>query len=191
MYGCPRTTRRPAGSRHQPGRPGRALAAVALAAAFAAGATACSGGGPQAARLNPTAVAGPAGSPASAGPASFSITPASGTKDASPAGGITVTAVSGAKVSGVTVKASGDSTVTGTLSADGTSWHSSYALPTGQSYTVTATGTGPTGRPATAKSTFTTLRPATAFHTEIFEGAGLTYGVGMPIMLTFDHPITD
>jgi lipoprotein-anchoring transpeptidase ErfK/SrfK len=169
----------------------RGLAAVALVAASAVGAAACSGGGPQAAKLNPTAVAGSAGSSAPAAPASFTITPASGTKDASPADGITVTAASGAKVSAVTVRASGGATVAGTLSANGTSWHSSYALPTGQSYTVTATGSGSAGRPATAKSTFTTLTPSTAFHTEIFEGAGATYGVGMPVMLTFDHPITD
>ena len=191
MYGCSRTTRRPAGTRHQQARRARGLAAVALAAASAIVATACSGSGPQAAKLDPTAVARPAGSSAPAAPASFLITPAPGTKDASPANGITVTAVSGAKVSAVTVRASGGGTVAGTLNANGTSWHSRYALPTGQSYTVTATGTGSAGRPATAKSTFATLTPSTAFHTQVFEGAGATYGVGMPVMLTFDHPITN
>ena len=175
-----------------PGSP-RGLAAVALAAVAALLATACSGSGPQAAKLNPTAVSGASGaahSQAPAAPTAFTITPAAGTKGASPADGITVTAASGAKVSAVTVKASGGGTVAGTLNAAGTSWHSRYALPTGQSYTVTAAGTGPS-RPATATSTFSTLTPSTAFHTQIFEGAGATYGVGMPIMLTFDHPITN
>jgi lipoprotein-anchoring transpeptidase ErfK/SrfK len=76
-------------------------------------------------------------------------------------------------------------------SAESRSRHSTYALPTGASYTVTATGTDASGHPVTATSSFTTLTPASSFHTEIFEGAGATYGVGMPIMLTFDHPITD
>src|SRR6202034_2166017 len=98
---------------------------------------------------------------------------------------------SGGKISAVSVKATSASQVTGTLSANDRSWHSTYALPTGQSYTVTATGTDAAGHPVTATSQFTTLTPSTAFHAEIFEGAGATYGVGMPIMLTFDHPITD
>jgi lipoprotein-anchoring transpeptidase ErfK/SrfK len=183
-------------------RPAR-LAAVALAAAAALLATACQGGTPAASKLNPTAVSGTggsgtAGSGAGAGSTSaagaaryFKITPAAGTKNASPSDGITVSAVSGGNISAVTVKTSGSQAVTGTLSADGKSWHSSYALPTGQSYTVNATGTDASGHPVTAASTFTTLTPGTAFHTQIFEGAGATYGVGMPIMLTFDHPITN
>jgi lipoprotein-anchoring transpeptidase ErfK/SrfK len=201
VYGRDRVTRQ----RTTPGRarPAARLALVALAAAAALLATACQGGTPAASKLNPTAVSGTGGS-AAAGSGSgaggtaaadaarhFKITPAAGTKNASPSDGITVSAVSGGKISAVTVKTGGSQAVTGTLSADGKSWHSSYALPTGQSYTVSATGTDASGHPVTAASTFTTLTPATAFHTEIFEGAGATYGVGMPIMLTFDHPITN
>jgi lipoprotein-anchoring transpeptidase ErfK/SrfK len=174
------------------------LAAVALTAGAALLATACSGGAPAASQLNPTAVGAPSSaagsSAAGATPAaskSFTITPAAGRKNAAPSDGITVTAASGSKISQVTVKTSAASPVTGTLSADGSSWHSSYALPTGQSFTVTAGGTGGSGQPATATSSFSTLTPSAAFHTEIFEGAGATYGVGMPIMLTFDRPITN
>jgi lipoprotein-anchoring transpeptidase ErfK/SrfK len=182
VYGCHRT---PSGRLT---RRARRLAAVALTAAAALLATACQGSAPVANKLNSTAVSS---RPASAVPQYLQISPATGSKNASPSDGITVTGVRGGKVSAVTVKASGTQPVTGTLSADGKSWHSTYALPTDQSYTVTATGKDAAGHPVTATSQFTTMKPSTAFHTEIFEGSGATYGVGMPIMLTFDHPITN
>jgi len=167
---------------------------VALTVGAALLATACQGSTPVATQLNPTAVGS---KPATTVARYLKISPASGTKNANPSDGITVTAAGGGKISGVTVKTAGThpvtgtEPVTGTLSANGTSWHSTYALPTGQSYTVTANGTDGSGQPVTATSKFTTLTPSVAFHTLIFEGAGTTYGVGMPIMLTFDYPITN
>ncbi len=170
-------------------RPAHRLAAVALTVTLALLATACQGSTPVATKLNPTSVAS---KPATTVARYLRISPASGSKNANPADGITVTAVNGGKLNGVTVKSpAAASPVTGALSANGKSWHSTYALPTGQSYTVTATGTDAAGRSVTATSTFTTLTPSASFHTQIFEGSGATYGVGMPIMLTFDHPITD
>jgi lipoprotein-anchoring transpeptidase ErfK/SrfK len=177
----------------------RRLTAVALAAGAALLATACSGGTPAATTAGPTATTSVPGSASGSAPATAAspaasdlrISPATGTKNASPANGITVSAVSGGKISSVNVTTSSAHPVTGTLSADGTSWHSSYALPTGSSYTVTAAGTDAAGQPVTTVSKFTTLTPPQAFHTQIFEGAGASYVVGMPIMLTFDQPITD
>jgi lipoprotein-anchoring transpeptidase ErfK/SrfK len=186
VHGCHRTS--PA----RPARRARRLAAVALAAAGALLATACQGSAPQAAKLAPPSSSGhSAATSAPAAPKYLLVSPATGTKDASPSDGIAVTAAKGSKISGVTVKSGGSQPVTGALSADGASWHSTYALPTGQSFTVTATGTDTVGHPVTTVSKFSTLTPRTSFHTEIFEGSGATYGVGMPIMLTFDHPITD
>jgi lipoprotein-anchoring transpeptidase ErfK/SrfK len=182
VYGCHRIT-----SARLTGRAGR-LAAVALTATAALLATACQGSTPVATKLNTSAVSSRS---APAAPKYLQISPAAGSKDADPSHGITVTAVRGGKIGAVTVKAPGTDQVTGALSADKTSWHSTYALPTGQSYTVTATGTDGSGHPVTETSAFTTLKPTTAFHTEVFEGTGATYGVGMPLMLTFDHPITD
>jgi lipoprotein-anchoring transpeptidase ErfK/SrfK len=165
----------------------RRLPAAALAAAACLLVAACQGGTPAAVQLNPTSVSGQS---AQAVAKYLAITPAPGTKNADPANGITVSAKNGGKVTSVTVHTSGDA-VTGTLSGGDTTWHSTWALGTGESYTVTATGTDSAGHPVTATSTFTTLTPATAFHTQIYEGQGATYGVGMPIILTFDRPITN
>jgi lipoprotein-anchoring transpeptidase ErfK/SrfK len=182
VYGCHHATS------NRPTRPARRLAAVALTATAALLATACQGSTPAASKLNSTAVAG---NPASTAAKYLRISPASGSKNANPSDGITVTAVSGGKIGAVTVSTANAGTVAGTLSADGKSWHSTYALPTGQSYTVTATGADGAGHPVRATSKFSTLTPSATFRTQIFEGAGATYGVGIPIMLTFDHPITD
>lgn len=183
MHGCHRTIRA-----RLPRRAARA-AAAALAATAALLATACQGGGtPAASQLSTAAVSRLGGSPAAGG---LTISPADGTRNADPANGIAVSAVRGGKLTAVTVKTTSPHPVAGTLGAGRTSWHSTYALPTGSSYTVTASGTDGAGRPVTATSTFSTLTPSNAFHAEIYEGAGATYGVGMPVMLTFDRPITD
>jgi hypothetical protein len=167
VYGCHRTT--PVRPRRRAAR----IAALAVTAAAALLATACQGHAPVASKLNSTAVSG---HPASTVAKYLEISPAPGSKSANPSDGITVTAVSGGKIGAVSVKTTSADQVAGTLSANGKSWHSTYALPTGQSYTVTATGTDGAGQPVTATSTFTTLTPSAAFHAEIFEGAGATYG---------------
>ena len=81
--------------------------------------------------------------------------------------------------------------MSGSLSDGGTSWRSDRNLAVSQSYTVTATGTAPSGEKITTTSTFKTLTPAATFSTHIFEGYKQSYGVGMPIILNFSHPITD
>jgi lipoprotein-anchoring transpeptidase ErfK/SrfK len=164
----------------------RRLPAAALAAAICLFAAACQAGKPTAVQLNPTSVAGKS---AQAISKYLAISPAPGTRNANPASGITVRARNGGKLGGVRVHTGGDA-VTGALSGD-KSWHSKWTLAVDETYTVTATGTDDKGHPITATSTFTTLTPDSAFHTQIFEGQGGTYGVGMPIMLTFDRPITN
>ena len=110
-----------------------------------------------------------------------------------PSDGITVTATHGGKITGVTVKTTSAHAGHGHAQrATAPAGTARYALPTGSVLH------GDRQREPTAQVTRSprrassrTLTPATAFHTEIFEGAGATYGVGMPIMLTFDHPITN
>ena len=143
---------------------------------------ACSGGG-QVGR------SASAKAQAAAAAADVKITPANGVSDADPAAGITVTATHGT-VRNVSVKTSGDA-VSGVLSLGGKVWHSQWALDVSQSYKVTATVSGTASGTVTATSSFRTLTPGSTFQAEIFEGYQQTYGVGMPIILTFSRPITN
>ena len=149
-------------------------------------ATACTHA-PSAVQLNPQAVA-----PKSvAHIAKFlDISPGPDTTAADPAKGITVTAEDGGKIGSVTVS-SGGGKIAGTMNAAGTKWHSTWALDPSTSYTVIASGTDGQGHPVTKTSTFKTLTPDKTFATEIYEGYDQTYGIGMPIMLIFNQPITD
>ena len=160
------------------------LAALAVCAVAGLLATACSSGGGSSA-------SGGSGS-SSARPAADSwltITPATGTKSAPPGPGITVTAAKG-RLTHVSASAGG-APVAGTMNSAGTQWHSTWALSVSASYSVTASATAPGSKPVTKTSTFTTLAPSSTFQTQIFEGAGQSYGVGMPIMLKFSQPIVN
>jgi Bacterial Ig domain len=177
-------------------RPARRFAAAAAIAAIGLLASACSSGA-KAPSVSPSQSRAQASASASAHAAALAkdlkITPADGSHQVDPAAGITVTAVKG-KVTNVTVTPSGSTSagaVSGRLSNSGTSWRSDGNLAVSQSYTVTATGTAPSGEKITTTSTFKTLTPAATFSAHIFEGYKQSYGVGMPIILTFSHPITD
>ena len=106
-----------------------------------------------------------------------------------PSAGISVKVERGT-ITNVTAQADGHA-VAGKKSAGGTSWHSRWALLTDTHYTVRATATDADGRSVSKRSSFTTPSPSKTFSTTIFEGAGKTYGVGMPIILTFSAPIID
>ncbi len=177
-------------------RPARRFAAAAAIAAIGLLASACSSGA-KAPTVSPSQSRAQASASASAHAAALAkdltITPADGTRNVDPAAGITVSAVKG-KVTNVTVTPAGSTAggaVAGQLGDGGTSWRSDGNLSVSQSYTVTATGTAPSGEKITKTSRFKTLTPAATFTTHIFEGYKQSYGVGMPIILNFSHPITD
>ena len=178
-------------------RCGRYFATIAAATAIGLLATACGGQSPSPGQAKALASASAAAAEARAAAAKaraamlaaeLKITPANGSHDVDPSGGISVTAAKG-KVTNVTVRTSGDP-VSGALGDGGKTWHSTWTLDGSQSYTVTATGTGTGGSKITTTSTFRTLSPTQTFSTEIYEG-DQTYGVGMPIMLAFSQPITN
>ena len=125
------------------------------------------------------AAAAQSAKPTPAGPA-VTITPGNGSGGVDPSKGITVTA-SGGTLKNVSVRTAGDP-VTGSYSAGNTSWHSTWALDVSQSYSVTVTAAASNGSTVTKTAAFRTLTPASTFTTEILEGAGQSYGVGMPII---------
>jgi lipoprotein-anchoring transpeptidase ErfK/SrfK len=181
------------GTDRRPGGRVRSSAAIAAAAAIGLFAAACSSGHPAPPAQSSAQARAQAAASARARAAllasELKITPSNGSRNADPAAGISVTATKG-KVTKVTVRTSGDP-VRGTLADGGRTWHSRLTLDVSQTYTVTATGTDGSGHQITTTSTFRTLSPSQTFQAEIFEGDGQTYGVGMPIMLTFSQPITD
>jgi lipoprotein-anchoring transpeptidase ErfK/SrfK len=185
--------------------PGRRLGLVAgpIAAALSLVLAACSAGsGHRGTGPGSTVTPTPRASLAAA---DISITPANGSRAADPSAGITVTTRKGtltsvaarepgpaspsASPSGSDSPAS--TTVPGSMGRGGRQWHSQWALATGQSYTVTASARVPGQGTLTRTVSFRTLTPRSTFRTQIFEGYNQTYGVGMPIMLTFSQPITD
>ncbi|NKQ53163.1 L,D-transpeptidase [Amycolatopsis sp. K13G38] len=117
----------------------------------------------------------------------LTISPADAGRDVAPDQPIVVTAAGG-QVRDVSVRTGGDQ-VSGSLDATHTTWRSSTGLNVSQTYTVTATGVDAAGLTTTATSTFSTLTPSSTFRTHIFEGDHDTYGVGMPIELTFSKAI--
>jgi len=137
---------------------------------------------------SPTTTSGATNTPV-ASQAHLTITPANRSQKVDPSAGISIK-VTGGTLTNVTAQADGQA-VAGEKGAGGTSWHSRWALLTDTHYAVRATATDPEGRSVATHSTFTTLSPSTTFSTTIFEGTGKTYGVGMPIILTFSAPITD
>ncbi len=178
----------------------RTLSAVAASAALAVTVAACtsSGGTTGAASTGSSSSAGSSPGTASGASASVkpspagpvvTITPGNAGNGADPSKGITV-AAAGGTLRSVNVSTAGDP-VTGTYSADHASWHSTWALNVSRSYTVTATAVTAGGVTTTKTSTFRTLTPTSSFSTNIFEGYKQSYGVGMPIILTFSAPVQD
>jgi lipoprotein-anchoring transpeptidase ErfK/SrfK len=167
----------------------RSYAAIACAAAVGLSVAACSSGSAPSPAQSSAQASASAKAHAAVLASELKITPANGTSNVDPAEEIKVTATRG-RVTHVTVRSSGDP-VTGKLGGGGKTWHSTGTLNVSQAYTVTATGTDGSGQQITVTSTFRTLEPSQTFQTEIFEGSGQTYGVGMPIMLTFNQPITN
>ncbi len=131
---------------------------------------------------------GPAASPSpTLSAAKVKITPNNGSHAAKPSKGIIVTVKDGTIVK-VTARGNGGA-VGGTMDDTSTGWQSKWTLATGKQYVVRVTAVDAEGREITKMSRFRTLVPNTTADCQIYEGKGQTYGVGMPVMLSFSKPV--
>jgi lipoprotein-anchoring transpeptidase ErfK/SrfK len=79
----------------------------------------------------------------------------------------------------------------GSLTSDGRTWRSSGALAPGIRYRVAVTAADQAGASTRQVSSFTTLTPSHVLSTSIMPIDGQTVGVGMPIAVWFNQPVTD
>ena len=117
------------------------------------------------------------------------FTPASGSMSVNPGGPLTVKAIGG-HIRTVSVAGAA---VTGSLNRKHTMWqsNSTLPLPLHKTFTLTVKAQNTSGQIVKRTSTFRTLSPRRTFNAKITEGYKQTYGVGMPIILTFSQPITN
>ncbi|MFI6882143.1 L,D-transpeptidase [Streptosporangium canum] len=157
---------------------GAGLLALVLATSCAAGNSAGAPGTP---------------SPMGYADAAVSVVPVDGTGKV-PTGTTVLVAARGGVLKKVTVKG-GNGSLAGVLSADGTQWRSRGTATPGTSYRVSATAVNPGGKVTETTTSFSTVKADKTFAIETFapnrDMTGLTVGVGMPVMITFDQPISD
>lgn len=101
---------------------------------------------------------------------------------------ITVKATNG-RLTSVELTGDGDA-VKGTMSEDGTSWVSNGTLDFGQDYTIVADASGVEGVSG-KKINFTTGEPTQLTDAYLLPDNGETVGIGQPVAIQFDEPITD
>ena len=128
-------------------------------------------------------------------PAQLHVLPADGAAGLSPASAILVSVGHG-ELDSVTVEDSAGTPVDGAMGsgANGSGsplWQPTEPLLYGESYTVTAEATGEDGEQVSSTSTFDTVAPTVQVFPAIGPLDGTTVGVGMPIRVYFDQPVTD
>ncbi|MFD7321108.1 Ig-like domain-containing protein [Streptomyces sp. NPDC059875] len=155
------------------------LAAVALCGSL----TACSTGAVGAARD-----AGPAGP---AGDAKQAEDPAKVTVVSPSAGRVVTVNATGGTLTTVKVVDADGGALAGRTGADGTSWVSDRKAAPGTSYRVEATTRTAGGKETTTRSTFSTAEASVVNKLTLAPGKDTTVGVGQPLSIVFDRPVTN
>lgn len=120
----------------------------------------------------------------------LAVTPGEGGGRLSPDSPIAIQAQRGT-IQDVTVSTKG-TPVEGDLNADRTQWRSRWTLDPGADYDVTATALGKDGRTRTVSSKFGTAKAKRTVATTVEAPFNKEkVGVGIPIIVNFDRPVTD
>ena len=118
------------------------------------------------------------------------VTPADGAKRVDFTVPVQV-AVTGGTLGAVTVTGPDGKPVAGVLAPDKLSWTSTGKLSSGTTYKVSATAADSAQVQAVRDTSFVTTTPAKTFAAVYTPDDSTTVGVGMPVSITFDKPVTD
>jgi lipoprotein-anchoring transpeptidase ErfK/SrfK len=166
------------------------LALIGLGLAAALGVSACSSGSTD---TPVTAIQAPAGGGEAAAvvqPAKLTAQPAAGAKDVAPGAPVKVTVVDG-QIQTVALTNADGKPVAGQVAADKHSWSTTEPLGYGKTYTWSGSATGSDGKPVQLAGSFGTVTPKRQVSSSLNVGDGQTYGIAMPIALTFTSKVTD
>ncbi len=167
----------------------RWLVGVVVVVAAVAGCTSSSGSGSGGGDKPAAGGGGGEQSSPAAQAATLAVVPAANAAAVAPADPVKVTATGGTLTS-VSVAGSGGA-VKGALNPDKTVWTSTDKLGFGVRYTVSAVATNADGKQTTTTSAFTTARATRTVFPAVSPLSGVTVGVGMPIRVYFENPVTD
>jgi lipoprotein-anchoring transpeptidase ErfK/SrfK len=123
-------------------------------------------------------------------PVALAVTPADKAGNVAPGEPVTVTAADG-KLTQVQLTNQDGKPVNGTIAADGLKWESVEPLGYNKTYTLSATGQGGDGKPATTTSTFSTVKPGKQISVSLNPTDGQTVGVGQPLAFYFSSNVPD
>ncbi|NJC81915.1 L,D-transpeptidase [Planosporangium mesophilum] len=126
----------------------------------------------------------------------LSVWPGTNATQVSVADAVTVTAVS-AVLDTVTLTDAENKQVPGEFDNGKRRWHSTQPLAFDSHYTITVAGTGSGGQRLTQTNPFTTVKPAKLATPVLRANNNMlleerkTYGVGQPVVVSFDEPVTN
>ncbi|WP_052371503.1 L,D-transpeptidase [Amycolatopsis taiwanensis] len=165
---------------------------VCLTLAATLGISACSGGATTTAATGSASAAPDGGGPAASAPrpAQVAVEPANGARSVSPVDPVKVTVTDG-RIGDITLAKPDGGTVNGELAADKQSWTATEPLGYGKTYTWHGTATGTDNKPVEISGSFTTVSPNKQISGSLNVGDNQTYGIAIPIALTFSSKVTD
>ncbi|GAA3552510.1 L,D-transpeptidase LdtMt5 [Amycolatopsis ultiminotia] len=133
---------------------------------------------------------GPTAEEPAAKPPTVSFTPAAGAKDVAPGDPAKVSVADGT-LSSVTLTNPDGKQVKGQPSADKKTWSTSEDLGYGKTYTWSGQATGADGKQVPVGGSFSTVKPSRQVTGSLNVGDGQTYGIAMPIALSFPSAVKD